>query len=229
MPSFISHAAYLKKFWNENKYPSEYFYDGFLGSILPDIRYLTKENREKTHLLEEMDDISNYSQLMEKIFKKSNLAIKSNQISSEDLFYFRIGFSFHVVLDKWWPKQIYYPSKFEKFGVCLKLLDDILLKKEIKETEKKYLNLSYNLSFLNLSEDIVKKWYDFIFWYIKKQPAPQNIKEILVQGRLFKEEMAEEITNEVNRIFNNQEVKKILQDMYKSFSWKLISKNQVST
>lgn len=227
MPLFISHAAYLKKFWDENKYPQEYFYDGFLGNILPDVRYLTKQSREITHL-EQSKNYEDYGQALEKIFKKTKSFIKSNQIPSENLYYFRKGFSFHTILDKWWPKQIYFPSTFDRFGLCLKLLDDILLKDEVnKLTIKNQFRLPYQFNFLDISDEIIKKWFYFVFWYIKKQPKPQNIKEILSEEKLFNQEIAEKVSRETNKIFKNQTIRIKLQDMYLSFNWDSISENQV--
>jgi len=89
------------------------------------------------------------------------------------------------------------------------------------------LALPYKIKFLDLSDALIEKWYNFVFGYIKKRPTLQNIKEMLVEGELFDEKTSEEISREVNKIFNESDVRNKLQDMYESFSWKEISKNQI--
>lgn len=220
MPSFVSHTVYLKKFWDGNKYPSNFFYDGFLGALLPDIRYLTKQNREITHNVDKIDQELNYDQLLSKIFKTSDLLIKIDDISDEKLFYFKIGFSFHTVFDQWWGKQIYFHSTFEKFDLCLKFIDDILLMDEFNKLKLSAdLTLRYKIDFLNLDKKLIEKWYNFVFWYIKKQPSVENIKEILTVSKLFDSKMSQEIANEVNKTFNEQEIINKLQQMYLFFKW----------
>jgi len=228
MPAFISHITYLNKFWVEMGYPESFRNDGILGSMLPDVRYITKQDRKLTHLKESFKDAKTYGQLFDNILGDTENKISSPDGSSEKIHHFRMGFAFHIALDQWWPKQIYFPSEFEKIGACLKLLDDILLASEVdKINMEDELALSYKIKFLDLSDALIEKWYNFVFGYIKKRPTLQNIKEMLVEGELFDEKTSEEISREVNKIFNESDVRNKLQDMYESFSWKEISKNQI--
>ncbi|OIO48327.1 MAG: hypothetical protein AUJ32_00810 [Parcubacteria group bacterium CG1_02_40_82] len=228
MPAFISHITYLNKFWVEMGYPESFRNDGILGSMLPDVRYITKQDRKLTHLKESFKDAKTYGQLFDNILGDTENKISSPDGSSEKIHHFRMGFAFHIALDQWWPKQIYFPSEFEKIGACLKLLDDILLASEVdKINMEDELALPYKIKFLDLSDALIEKWYNFVFGYIKKRPTLQNIKEMLVEGELFDEKTSEEISREVNKIFNESDVRNKLQDMYESFSWKEISKNQI--
>jgi len=196
--------------------------------MLPDVRYITKQDRKLTHLKESFKDAKTYGQLFDNILGDTENKISSPDGSSEKIHHFRMGFAFHIALDQWWPKQIYFPSEFEKIGACLKLLDDILLASEVdKINMEDELALSYKIKFLDLSDALIEKWYNFVFGYIKKRPTLQNIKEMLVEGELFDEKTSEEISREVNKIFNESDVRNKLQDMYESFSWKEISKNQI--
>jgi len=196
--------------------------------MLPDVRYITKQDRKLTHLKESFKDAKTYGQLFDNILGDTENKISSPDGSSEKIHHFRMGFAFHIALDQWWPKQIYFPSEFEKIGACLKLLDDILLASEVdKINMEDELALPYKIKFLDLSDALIEKWYNFVFGYIKKRPTLQNIKEMLVEGELFDEKTSEEISREVNKIFNESDVRNKLQDMYESFSWKEISKNQI--
>ncbi|PIQ75499.1 MAG: hypothetical protein COV84_00930 [Candidatus Portnoybacteria bacterium CG11_big_fil_rev_8_21_14_0_20_40_15] len=209
-------------------YPESFRNDGILGSMLPDVRYITKQDRKLTHLKESFKDAKTYGQLFDNILGDTENKISSPDGSSEKIHHFRMGFAFHIALDQWWPKQIYFPSEFEKIGACLKLLDDILLASEVdKINMEDELALPYKIKFLDLSDALIEKWYNFVFGYIKKRPTLQNIKEMLVEGELFDEKTSEEISREVNKIFNESDVRNKLQDMYESFSWKEISKNQI--
>ncbi|MFH1611915.1 MAG: hypothetical protein ABH887_01475 [bacterium] len=229
MPLFISHISFLKKFWDENQYSMDFFHDAVFGTLLSDIRYITKQNREITHLtntIQSSQSLMTYNELFRNILERSNSIINISNISSEKLLFFKIGFSFHVVLDKWWSKQIYFPSDFERFGVCLKFMNDILLKQQIDNCK---LDLSqrlvYEINFLNIDSEIIKKWYDFVFWYIRKKPTLKNIEEILITSNLFKPVMAKKITEEINEISNNKEIIDKINQIYESFTWHDI-KNQ---
>jgi len=230
MPAFISHITYLNKFWVEMGYPESFRNDGILGSMLPDVRYITKQDRKLTHLKESFKDARTYGQLFDNVLGDIKNKISSPDALLEKMRYFRIGFAFHIALDQWWPKQIYFPSEFEKIGACLKLLDDILLASEIdKINMEDELRLPYKIKFLELSDALIEKWYNFVFDYVKKRPTLKNIKEILVEGELFDEKTSEEISREVNKIFEVQDLRDRLQEMYRSFSWKEISRNQIPT
>lgn len=208
MPLFISHTAYLDKFWKEKKYPKEYFYDGFLGNLLPDIRYFTKQSREQTHSKDLMETI-----------------LISPSTDPQRIKYFKKGFDFHLILDKWWQKQIYFPSDFEKFGLCLKFYDDILLAKKITQIDffqDKDIKLVYDIDFLDLQKETVKKWYNFVFNYIKNitgDSSPDGIRKILQSSKLFNEELSKKIVEEIDKISQNNEIKNKLIEMFDDFQY----------
>lgn len=229
MPAFISHLTYLNKFWVEMGYPESFQWDGILGSMLPDVRYITKQDRKLTHLKEAIKDAKTYGQLFNNILGDVGNKIVIQGASPKNTHHFRIGFAFHIALDQWWPKQIYFPSDFDKIGACLKLLDDILLVSELDKINTDELKLPYKIKFLELSDALIEKWYNFVFDYIKKRPTLQNIEKILVEGELFDKETAREISRETNEIFNESDVKNKLQEMFESFSWKEVSKIQIPT
>lgn len=180
MPAFISHITYLNKFWVEMGYPESFRNDGILGSMLPDVRYITKQDRKLTHLKESFKDAKTYGQLFDNILGDTENKISSPDGSSEKIHHFRMGFAFHIALDQWWPKQIYFPSEFEKIGACLKLLDDILLASEVdKINMEDELALPYKIKFLDLSDALIEKWYNFVFGYIKKGPPCKILKKCL--------------------------------------------------
>lgn len=227
MPLFISHLVYLKKFWDTKKYPEKYFYDGLLGSFLPDIRYFTKQQREITHF-ENFYTEKTYEKFFDAIFKNlNNKIIIDNCNSDKKIFYFKKGFAFHIILDKWWQKQIYFPSNFEKFGLCLKLLNDIILDEtNFRKIRNNYL-LPYKINFLDIHQNIIKNWYSFIFEYLNTKPSSKNINKILIKYKLLNKKTANKIFAEVEKIYNNKEIKNKLLDIQQNFNWKIISKNQV--
>lgn len=79
--------------------------------------------------------------------------------------------------------------------------------------------LRYKIGFLDLDKELIEKWYNFVFWYMKKQPSVGNIKEILMVSKLFDSKMAQKIANEINKTFDKQEIINKLQQMYLFFKW----------
>jgi len=69
MPGFISHISYLKKFWEEMNFPESFLWDGILGNILPDIRYITRQNRKITHFGRSFRSATTYGQLFNNVLE----------------------------------------------------------------------------------------------------------------------------------------------------------------
>ena len=72
MPLFIAHIAYLKKFWDEQKFSTDLIDQAIFGTLLPDIRYPSTAQRKQTHLAEFLDGL-NFTNATNKIFNNKNI------------------------------------------------------------------------------------------------------------------------------------------------------------
>lgn len=228
MPLFNSHATYLKKFWQEKNFPTEFFIYGLLGTLLPDIRYLLKIPRAVTHLHSLENQSLTGEKLYQKLLAKISTKIKSDGWSPTQKEYFGHGLAFHITLDKWWPKQIYFSSDSRHIGLCLRLIDEKLKFEQIKHDKwiqsalkADWLKLITGLQFLDLKTTDLKKWFMFVKKYFLAEA--NNIDQILIASKFLPPEIAAEVFTENKKIAEHQPTISKLNSMSKKFSWEKIS------
>lgn len=228
MPLLKSHVAYLEKFWEEEQYPKKYFHNGLLGTLLPDIRYLNKQSRELTHL----ENFSFSSKLIfsvyfDLLFKKAKEIFFTGHSIDEAEKYFLRGFVFHIILDKWWAKQIYFGSNFKYFGLCLKIVNDLILDFKAYHYDMKYNTQRINLLTLEIDQYSLDRWYSFVFKYLNTELTVDKIENIISNFGLFERQVVIKISDEVRRILGNEEIISKLKLTSDNFSWRSISKDRV--
>lgn len=232
MPLFNSHISYLNKFWQENKYPASFFIYGVLGNMLPDIRYFTKQDRNLTHLKNILNnqDIT-YSELYNILLDNMDQVLSVGNFDSDKIYYLKKGLAFHIILDIWWPKQLYFPSDFKYFGMCLKFADDFLKNKEIKDNLKN-INIQDNvinkISFLQIPQETILKWYRFVFDFINTELTFDNVKNILTKNGVLDGLTAENLIKETEKIMQDNLIIEKLRKIYDEFLWSDIANQKIS-
>ncbi|MFH1601621.1 MAG: hypothetical protein ABIB61_01555 [Candidatus Shapirobacteria bacterium] len=170
--------------------------DGFLiGSILPDIRYISGDNRGTTHfLLKDESDLSNKISLI----KKENSSIADIAVKT--------GIVFHSFLDIWWRKQVYLASKSKFIGLALQIVDEeqafsLFNRKAIIERIKKH----GTVSFSNISELVVEKWISLVIDYLSQdQFDAKAIINLIARGKNYDTRISEEILGLVDVVKNDE-------------------------
>ena len=202
MPLISSHIQFAQDLCDSIvNSPSE---DGFLiGNILPDIRYISNISREITHI--SFHDTNSF-------FEKIN-EIKNKHLDSFDKS-IEAGTLLHSFIDEWWRKNIYIKSESKFIGLALQLVDEEYSFNSINRDEViKKIN-GKNFSYLNISDEIIKKWILFVSKYLSRPNF--DIEEIIQMISGIKQldtKSIEEIINLTKELKNNSELNKKIQDL----------------
>ena len=222
MPLFISHISYLSKFWKAACYPDQYLRDGIFGTSFPDIRYLIGQSRVVTHL-EGLYKEKTYGPLFLQLSEVLNEKLASPDGESQRFKYFKAGFVFHIILDKWWSSKISFKSDFKLFGMCLKFLDEQLRWNTFGQNISYIGTLDMKVSFADIPEQTVGQWYSFLSGYLRIPPTPESAKSVLVKKLKMDPVLARQAKEEIKKIRNNPEIVTKLNEMFESFEWDKIS------
>lgn len=201
MAAPITHIVLAKKYFDESlKDKTEK--DFFIGTLFPDIRYLSVIDRKKTHI--------------------DGLIV--TDIKKEDSFL--VGFKFHSILDIAREKfivasDIYSLCPESKYRVqSLKLLEDEIFYRYVKDWNK-YINY-YNEILdderdFRISEKDIRRWHSLLQRYFREQPNEHTIKDFAL-GIGFPEEGIREMNKNITIMRDNIKIVSILENLYKNFN-----------
>lgn len=201
MPLIASHIDFAIKQIGDmfpNDQTRNYF---LLGNLLPDIRYLTGQSREDTHLI-----VSNIEDLLAEIAK-----IKKTENRQVRLIKF--GVAYHCFIDDWWRKQVFIPSTSKLIGLALQIIDENNAFFAISRSEMvDCLKTTETLPFLNNSKEVVDSWINFIRTYLLTERFTTNSLSVWLMARLKRNEgETRELLSQIERIEKNPEfLQKIL-------------------
>jgi len=197
MAAPITHIVLTDKVFNKYFQDKEKK-DFFVGTSLPDIRYLKVIARNKVH------------------FNNLNL----DKIKQENSFL--AGLKFHSLLDK--ARENFVVSK-DIYSLCpkseyiiqsLKLLEDDILYDKIQNWQE-FIDffdeiLPEELA-LDISKESLNKWHKILQKYFSKQPN-DDTRKILLTDLGFSEEIAKEINENIKQMKDNQEIIQIIKELY---------------
>lgn len=200
MAALITHlvlAQKVKKHLNINGRADLYF----VGTVLPDARYLTKIDRNKTHTKG-----FNFSQLkneepFECGFKLHSLV---DQVRTE--------YVKSVGLDKLLPNDIHT-------NTALKLLEEKVLYCKLLSSQEiiNFFNQLYpQEKIFNLDEQSLKKWHSLVIAHLKKQPDGLTQQQFMLAMGMSKT-WAKDVLSVVHQIEDNVQIQKLIWDFYHNF------------
>jgi len=200
MVTVITHIVLAKKVFDK------YFQDKdennfFVGTLFPDIRYLSTIDRNKTH----------YNNLTFNDLKKDNS--------------FLAGMKFHSILDTAREKfivasGIYSLCPKSKYIIqSLKFLEDEIFYKYVD-------NWGEYISYLNnilpeekrfgVTEKDIKKWHLLLQEYFKEQPNEKTVTNALLSIN-HSNKVIDEINGNIVLMRVNKDIVNILEDMYRVY------------
>jgi len=197
MASQVAHVVYAKKYLDQ--YPAMNKDLFLLGVLFPDIRRVAPEIRRSDthHAFERLDlDFGNLSS-------------------------FEAGWKFHLWCDmrreEILSKYEFYKLPYTTFhDVPSKLLEDELVYEKYNNWEKLRLILNNPPEIktaLNVSQEIIERWYAILAKYFEKKPDKKTIKAFLFKQRELRGQ-ADELVDLVGKLRNNSKVVEILEKIY---------------
>ena len=199
----LSEKLFDKYFKNKNKK------DFFVGTSLPDIRYLKVIEKEKTHF-----------------------TVKSfKEVLNEDSFI--SGMKFHAFLDKIREEFIFPYEKAEffiksKYNItALKFFEDEMFYSKIpdwNQISSYFDGILENELLLIKDSNSVKKWHSLVTKYISVPPSDKSRMDFIL-GIGLTDEIGIEINNLISEMKKSLEFKKIVNRFYKEFENLCTTKN----
>jgi len=193
MASQVAHVVYAKKYLEQHPGMNTDLF--LLGTLLPDIRRIAPDvKRSDTH----------------HAFGKLDLDFG-------DFPPFEAGWKFHLWCDMR-REEILNKYEFYKLSYTIdhdvppKLLEDELIYEKYKNWEKlRYIlnNPPIINSELNVSQEIVERWYAILAKYFEKKPDDKTMRAFLFKQRKLRGQ-AEELVDLVGKLRNNSKVVEIL-------------------
>lgn len=148
---YYSNRIFKNVFCNESEF--------LIGSIIPDIRYISGMKRDETHF-----DISSEIELANSIF-----SLKKNDKN----FFYKTGALTHSFLDQWWRNQVYIESNNPYIKIIVQLVEEeivfykldrinvaIKLRKALNGGVKGYLKKDCHLFFGEIIKYLEKERWD---------------------------------------------------------------------
>jgi len=197
MPLLLSHLHFATQQLSGLKI-GNYQRAGFLvGSILPDIRYISGDSREKTHLL--LKDEKEISNRIRSIKKKNLTAI---DLAIET------GVIFHSFLDVWWRRQVFLASPSKFIGLALQIVDEeqafVLIDRKIILKRVNEIQIS---TFMSIPEPVVKKWLLLVSDYLSYDRFEvKRVVNLISAGKNYDSGVVDEILQLVDFVKNNKSV-----------------------
>jgi len=203
MAAPITHIVLTDKVFNKffhNKDRKDFF----IGTVFPDIRYITNIDRLRTHF--------------------SLRSVDLNHINKEKDS-FLAGLRFHSLVDDVRErfirsKNVYSLIPESKYKTqALKILEDKLYYDKVDNWNEiiDFFDkiLPEELDF-NIKEQDIKKWHGILQRYFSKKPDKDSM-EVFARDLNFSEEIQEEITNLIEKIRTDKKIKQASEEFYNNF------------
>lgn len=193
MASQISHVVYAQKYLEKNPQKGGEFF--ILGSIFPDIRRIAERlSRKDTHMYFERIDLD---------------------FSGMDLF--DAGWKFHLWCDMRREEILNKYSFYSLRGASIaepgvKLLGDEIDYDQMKNREKliAFLNNPPIVkTSLDVSQEIIERWYAMLAKYFEKKPDDRTMKAFLLKQSFSRDEV-DKVIDGVGKLRENQKAIEII-------------------
>lgn len=192
MPLVASHIDYALKQIKNSDINNVVISKLIFGSILPDIRYITGQDRLITHPA--VTD-TNFIQTIQDQNSVLNGGYESLPIA--------VGTTFHCFLDYWWRQQIFIPSASKYISLAIQLIDE--------ETAFSNIDRHQIITYLsdrkssvlcpNYPESDINKFVSLITNYLSDTSFEiKKLVRLIAQGKKFRPSDVDEILDLVDNL-----------------------------
>lgn len=183
----------------------------FIGTVLPDIRYFGRVDRDKLHFSNvSLEEIKRENSFLAGLKFHSLLdEVRENYLQANDIYSLCPESKYKVETVKALEDEIYY-NKLLDWKIIINYLDDVLP----EELE------------LGLEKNFVLKWHKILQEYYSEKPN-DKIRTKFILALNFSKEIADEINQNLAKIKSNQKILDIVESLYNNFENLIITKNNL--